>query len=195
MSLPKLVYIHGANASSESFTFIRDKITGFEEIVIDYSTATSFSLNLRMMKQELKKEKGPFFFIGHSLGGIYSLHLADEFKDQVKGAVTISTPYKGSAIADIIKHFLPHVQLLKDIGPTAQPIAQSLKIKVKWDWTNVVTTKGHCLWLRQPNDGVVTIESMKRPDIKLVEVPLNHYEVVVSRKTVNIIVENLEKIC
>ncbi len=191
----KLVYIHGANATSESFTFIRDKIQGFEEIIIDYSCFYSFKDNLKKMIDILANNTGKFFFIAHSLGGIYSLHLADTFKYQTEGAVTLSTPYKGNVAADIVSKIMPSVQFLKDVGTRSEPIISCANIKIQWDWTNVVTTKGQCLWLRQPNDGVVTIESMKRPDINLVEVPLNHYEVVVSRSTVNIILENLKKIC
>ncbi|MCX7592438.1 MAG: alpha/beta hydrolase [Fischerella sp.] len=190
----KLVYIHGANATSESFTYIRDKVQGFEEVIIDYSCFDSFKNNLSKMIDVLKKHTGSFFFIAHSLGGIYSLHLAEKFSDQVSGAVTLSTPYKGNIAADVVSKIMPHVAYLKDVGTRSEPIIEAANIPVRWDWTNVVTTRGNCLWLRQPNDGVVTIESQRRPDIKQIDLPLNHYEVVVSRNTVNIILENLKKI-
>jgi hypothetical protein len=46
----------------------------------------------------------------------------------------------------------------------------------------------------EPNDGVVTIASMKHhADMELVEVDYNHYEVVLSDKIVDIIQERTKK--
>jgi hypothetical protein len=46
-----------------------------------------------------------------------------------------------------------------------------------------------------PNDGVVTISSMKRrqEDMEIIEVDVNHYEVVVSTKVVEIIKNKLKE--
>jgi hypothetical protein len=46
----------------------------------------------------------------------------------------------------------------------------------------------------EPNDGVVTISSMRHhADMELVDVDYNHYEVVLSDKIVNIIDERIKK--
>jgi pimeloyl-ACP methyl ester carboxylesterase len=129
-------------------------------------------------------------FVCHSLGGIYALHLAEEFRDQAAGAVTLSTPYGGAESADYAKYFLPFSRLLRDIGPSSAPITSSNAIKIQHPWLNIVTTRGDSPWIMQPNDGVVTVASMRhRSDMQFRELYINHYEVVMSPKTVDIIKE------
>lgn len=189
----KIIYIHGANASGDSFNYIRDHLKYDSELVIEYSSKISFEENLTQMKQQLVGND-KLFFICHSLGGIYALHLADQFKDRVLGAVTMSTPYGGSKAADFVRYFLPLNQLLNDIGPKSRPIQLTNKIKITYPWTNIVTTRGESIWMSEPNDGVVTVASMKhRSDMEFIEQPTNHYEVVISPKTVDIIQEKIKE--
>jgi pimeloyl-ACP methyl ester carboxylesterase len=129
-------------------------------------------------------------FVCHSLGGIYALHLATAFPEQVLGAVTLSSPYGGAESADYAKYFLPFSRLLRDIGPSSDPIMSANRIQIQHPWLNVVTTRGDSPWIMQPNDGVVTVNSMRhRPEMQLEELYINHYEVVMSPKTVDIIKE------
>jgi pimeloyl-ACP methyl ester carboxylesterase len=183
----KLVYIHGANATAESFNYIREHLNYPNEIVIEYDSRNGFENNLENMKQTLKNTKD-MFFIAHSLGGIYALHLADIFPKKVLGAVTISTPYGGAEVADYAKYFLPFSRLLRDVGPKSLPMRTADKIKIHHPWLNVVTTRGDCPWMIQANDGVVTLESMRhRSDIETIDIHKNHYEVVISKEVVEII--------
>jgi pimeloyl-ACP methyl ester carboxylesterase len=184
-----LVYIHGASATSESFNYIRSKIG--DGISVNYDSRNGFENNLNEMKEQLSKVKDAFF-IAHSLGGIYSLHLANAMPKQVKGAVTLSTPYGGAEVADFAKFFLPFSRLMRDIGPSSWAMKQADKIKIQHPWTNVVTVKGQSPFMAEANDGVVTISSMKHhADMELVEVDYNHYEVVLSDKIIDIILKRV----
>jgi pimeloyl-ACP methyl ester carboxylesterase len=184
-----LVYIHGASATSESFNYIRSKIG--DGIAINYDSRNGFENNLAAIKDQLGKTKD-IFFIAHSLGGIYALHLANAIPNQVLGAVTLSTPYGGAEVADFAKFFLPFSRLMRDIGPSSWAMKQANKIKIQHPWTNVVTVKGQSPFMAEANDGVVTISSMKHhDDMELVEVDYNHYEVVLSDQIVNIIKERI----
>jgi lipoate-protein ligase A len=59
----------------------------------------------------------------------------------------------------------------------------------------VVTIKGQSPFMHEPNDGVVTIASMKHHiDMELVEVDYNHYEVVLSDKIVDIVKERINNV-
>ena len=186
-----LVYIHGASATSESFNYIRSKIG--DGIDINYDSRNGFEKNLNDMIEQLKDVKD-IAFVAHSLGGIYSLHIANAMPDQVKGAVTLSTPYGGAEVAEFAKFFLPFSRLMRDIGPSSWVMRQADKIKIQHPWTNVVTVKGQSPFMAEANDGVVTIASMKHhADMELVEVDYNHYEVVLSDKIVNIIQERTNK--
>ncbi len=188
-----LVYIHGASATSESFNYIRKQING-QELLINYDSRNGFEKNLENMKELLSAQKD-MFFIAHSLGGIYALHLAAEFADNVVGAVTLSTPYGGAEVADVAKYFLPYSRLLKDIGPASWAMKHARSVQINCPWVNVVTTQGSAPWIPTPNDGVVTIASQrKREDImELIELDCNHYEVVLNDRVINIIKERLPK--
>jgi pimeloyl-ACP methyl ester carboxylesterase len=187
----KLVYIHGANATSESFNYIRSKIG--DGIDVNYDSRNGFENNLKDMSTQLKNIKD-IFFVAHSLGGIYALHLANAIPKQVLGAVTISTPYGGAEVADYAQYFLPFSRLMRDIGPSSWAMRQADRIKIQHPWTNIVTLKGQSPFIIAPNDGVVTIDSMRHhADMELVEVYYNHYEVVLSDKTIRVIQERTKK--
>ncbi len=186
-----LVYIHGANATSESFNYIRKKLG--DGVDVNYDSRNGFENNLKDMQSELK-DYTDIVFIAHSLGGIYSLHLANNIPLSVKGAVTLSTPYGGAEVADYVQYFLPFSRLMRDIGPSSWVMRQSDKIKIQHPWTNIVTTKGQSPFIIEPNDGVVTISSQKHhADMELVEVDCNHYEVVLSDQVVGLIKERVKK--
>lgn len=191
-----IVYIHGASATAESFTHIRHFVRSeFDEpeLALEYKSSNGFENNLEEMKGALKGANR-LFFISHSLGGIYSLYLANHFRKKTKGGVSLSTPYGGSKEADFARYFLPFNRLMKDVGAVSGPLYESRKIEAPKNWTQVVTTEGKSPWISEPNDGVVTIESMRfRQDFELVELPLNHYEVVISDKVVKLILERIRK--
>ena len=186
-----LVYIHGASATSESFNYIRSKLgTGID---INYDSRNGFENNLTEIMEQLKGVKD-MAFVAHSLGGIYSLHIANAMPDQVLGAVTLSTPYGGAEVADYAKYFLPFSRLMRDIGPSSWAFKQAKNIKIQHPWTNVVTVKGQSPFMLAHNDGVVTVASQKHhEDMELIEVDYNHYEVVLAEPVVKIIKERIKK--
>ena len=186
-----LVYIHGASATSESFNYIRSKLGA--GIDINYDSRNGFENNLKSMQDQLVDVKD-MAFIAHSLGGVYSLHIANAMPEQVKGAVTLSTPYGGAEVAEFAKFFLPFSRLMRDIGPSSWAMRQEDKIKIQHPWTNIVTVKGQSPFIIEPNDGVVTISSQKHhDDMELLEVDYNHYEVVLSDQVVELIKERVKK--
>lgn len=191
-----IVYIHGASATAESFTHIRQFVRDeFEEpdITLEYSSDNGFVKNLESMKGKLDDAER-LFFVSHSLGGIYSLYLADHYKEVTRGGVSLSTPYGGSEEADFAQYFLPFNRLMKDVGTMSKPMIDSRTIPAPPNWTQVVTTVGQSPWINKANDGVVTLKSMRhRTDFELVEMPLNHYEVVLSNQVVELIIDRIRK--
>ena len=186
-----LVYIHGASATSESFNYIRSKLG--KGIDINYDSRNGFENNLNEMQAQLA-EVNDIAFVAHSLGGVYSLHLANALPTQVLGAVTLSTPYGGAEVAEFAQFFLPFSRLMRDIGPSSWVMKQARNIKIQHPWTNIVTVKGQSAFMHEPNDGVVTIASQKHhEDMELVEVDYNHYEVVLAEPVIKIIKERVKK--
>lgn len=187
----QLVYIHGANATSESFNYIRSKLG--QGIAINYDSRNGFKNNLDDMLEQLSQVKD-IAFVGHSLGGIYALHIANAIPDQVIGAVTLSTPYGGAEVAEYVQYFLPFSRLMRDIGPSSWAMKQAKQIKIQHPWTNVVTVKGQSPFISEPNDGVVTIASQNHhEDMELVPVNFNHYEVVLSDEVIKIVKDRVKK--
>ena len=186
-----LVYIHGANATSESFNYIKSKLgTGLD---LSSDSRNGFENNLKDMQSTLQNYKN-LVFVAHSLGGIYALHLANNMPEVIKGAVTLSTPYGGAEVADYAQYFLPFSRLMRDIGPSSWVMKQASRIKIQHPWTNIVTVKGQSPFMHEPNDGVVTIASQRHhADMELVEVDCNHYEVVLSEAVVQLVKERVNK--
>jgi pimeloyl-ACP methyl ester carboxylesterase len=186
-----LVYIHGANATSESFNYIKSKLgTGLD---INYDSRNGFENNLKDMQTTLQNYKN-LVFVAHSLGGIYALHLANSMPESIKGAVTLSTPYGGAEVADYAQYFLPFSRLMRDIGPSSWVMKQASRIKIQHPWTNIVTVTGQSPFIVEPNDGVVTIASQRHhADMELIEVDCNHYEVVLSDAVIKLVKERVNK--
>jgi pimeloyl-ACP methyl ester carboxylesterase len=190
----KIVYIHGANATATSFNYIREHINE-SGTPLSYSSSNGFANNLTEMSVAIQRLRGPVFFVAHSLGGVYALHLAQQISDQVAGAVTLSTPYGGSREADMVRMFLPNSQLMRDIAPGSEPMSAMANMTVPANWTNVVTTQGSNPFIAAANDGVVTVDSMKAMGnrMRLVDLDLNHYEVVLSPRVIKIIRDRIER--
>ena len=158
-----IVYIHGASATAASFTHIRQYVRDhFEEpdIMLEYKSENGFDNNLDKMKKEIDNDDR-LFFISHSLGGIYALYLANYYQETTVGGVSLSTPYGGSREADFARYFLPFNKLMRDVGTMSSPMREARYLKAPPNWTQVVTTVGQSPWIHEPNDGVVTLESMR----------------------------------
>lgn len=189
-----IVYIHGASATQESFNYIREHLGGIDTC-LEYDSNNGFENNLALMQDRLKSYK-KIFFICHSLGGIYALHLAELFHNKVQGAITLSTPYGGSKAADYAKYFVPFSRLMRDIGPKSYPMSHIQTIDVSWPWLNVVSTRGSSPFIVEPNDGVVTISSQRAlaDKMDLIDLDVNHYEIVMSPRTIQIIEDRLKNL-
>ena len=187
-----VIWLHGANQTSLSFQYLRQQTNFKKEIFVNYSSMNKFCDNLDMIVEEVQG-RGPHFVIGHSLGGLYALHLTQYIR--VLGGVSISTPFAGSSTADWAKYIVPSYPLFRDIGRKADPVRQAQEIKLDVPWTQIVSTSGQVPYHGGPNDGVVTIESMKaRTDMEIIEVPHTHYEVVCSDRVSDIILQKYNNI-
>lgn len=184
---PTIVMIHGANATSKSFNYIKSQLPDWGFVMVNYNSADGFYYNLERIVQHTKT-LGPLFIIAHSLGGVYALHMLQHL--HVTQVFSVSTPFGGSATADWAKYMLPNYQLFKDIGIRSMPIMQAKEIEINIPWTQVVTTRGAVPWHKGDNDGVVTIRSMNsRNDMEYVYVDDNHYEILGSDYVVSLIKE------
>lgn len=187
-----VIWLHGANQTSLSFEYLRSKTNFNKEILINYSSMNRFSSNLEDIIDQVQGH-GPHFVIGHSLGGLYALHLTQHIR--VAGGVSISTPFRGSSTADWAKYVVPSYPLFRDIGRKSIPVKQGDSIQLDIPWTQVVSTSGSVPYHNGPNDGVVTLASMThRDDMEFINVPHTHYEVMCSDRVAEIILQQYNQL-
>ena len=180
-----VIWLHGANQTSLSFKYLQTKTQFSNEILPNYSSMNRFEDNIEMIADAVKG-KGPHFVIGHSMGGLYALHLTQYVR--IVGGVSISTPFRGSSTADWAKYIVPSYPLFKDVGRKSLTVKQGNEIKLDIPWTQIVTTAGGVPYHNGPNDGVCTIASMShRTDMTHLELAHTHYETMVSDRVAEII--------
>jgi len=186
-----VIWLHGANQTSLSFKYLQTKTQFSKEIMVNYSSMDRFYDNLDMITEQCQN-RGPHFVIGHSMGGLYALHLTKYLR--VVGGVSISTPFRGSSTADWAKYVVPSYPLFRDIGRKSDPIKKAHEIELDIPWTQIVSTTGSVPYHNGPNDGVVTLASMThRTDMELVEVAHTHYETMCSDQVAEIVAERYSR--
>ena len=187
-----VIWIHGANQSSISFKYLQTKTQFSKEIMINYSSMNKFYNNLDMITEQCQNQ-GPHFVVGHSMGGLYALHLTKYLR--IVGGVSISTPFRGSSTADWAKYVVPSYPLFRDIGRKSDPIREANSIELDIPWTQIVSTKGSVPYHNGLNDGVVTLASMShRTDMTHIELAHTHYETMVSDRVAEIILEKYKNV-
>lgn len=190
----RTVYIHGATASERSFAFIAKSLRTKDPIYLNYEKDGTAQDNLAEMIEILDNIDGPFVIVAHSLGGVYATYLQAEFGTAIQGVVSLATPFNGSEIATWGAMLNPGYQLFRDIRTSSDFIRTSRKVEIKCPWLQVVTTVGDVPWIQGTNDGIVTRSSMMcRDDVEYTEIDRNHYEIVLSKRVVDILKKRLYK--
>lgn len=192
LNKPHYVFIHGANQSRICWNYIIRELelsdSEHDYTHIEYTSIESFNDNIDSMSTIIDTIPDGSCFVGHSLGGIYAMHLYKNYPKKFAQAITISTPFGGSGAADYLRYMSPQTRLFKDIGRKSIPVTTALEVKIDIPWTQLVTVRGNSPWLRSRNDGIVTERSMRiRQDLNYIEVLANHYEVLVHDQVINII--------
>jgi pimeloyl-ACP methyl ester carboxylesterase len=182
----KIVYIHGLNQSSHSFNYIRAQLPEHDCIAVNYASHQPLRDSMQEVRDKLPK--GKFSLVGHSLGGVLAILMAAEHVDRCEKVVTISAPLAGSKAAAGLRWFPGHPKIVEDLTPTSPKIELISQLKLHLPTLSIISTAGALPVAREPNDGIVTIESQKAlPFGKKLEVKANHFEVLMHEKTVKLL--------
>jgi pimeloyl-ACP methyl ester carboxylesterase len=172
-------YIHGANSSPLSFSWIKQQLPAHTMRNISYSADNPVANTIKCLQEKADSEQQPIHIISHSLGGIIAVSLA-RLCSNVNSVVTMSTPFGGSKMADRLRWWYP-CQMFEDIYTGSRTI-QNLQLSFRdVPVLSFVTTGGGVQMMQEPNDGVVTVESQLRlSGARYIHLPLNHFEVLLS---------------
>jgi hypothetical protein len=179
-------YIHGASSTARSFNYIKSELPHHEFKDIEYTHDQPVTRTLDALVSALDASPVPVNLIGHSLGGVLAV-AASQRSEKVANVVTLASPLGGSQVAALMRWISPS-QLLDDIHPHSTLIKQVKRSPNRCTIMSIVTTGGGISLLSGENDGVVTTESQVaiRGPIYL-RVPVNHFEVLLCRESVELI--------
>lgn len=185
--MPIICYIHGANSSSKSFAWLKDHIADHLPTFVEYSCDTPLSDNIDRITSALSVLDEPVYLIGHSLGGVIAAAVAKNIPDKVVRLCTISAPFGGSRIANLLR-WVTRSQLYTDIN-VYNPVLTALRATpVPVPHLAIITTAGGMPIMGESNDGVVTVSSqMDMYGAHPVQVPLNHFEVLMAEETATLV--------
>jgi pimeloyl-ACP methyl ester carboxylesterase len=185
---PSIVLIHGAHQSNVTFEYLRHALPGFQYINVEWSPTAGFYNNLAQMVDAIHT-RGPVYIVGHSMGGLYAAHLAQEV--ECIGGATISTPWGGSKHADMIRFMFPNYPLYREVGTKSAVVLDAQVFDLPGRWTNFIATEGNVPGMNEPNDCVLTVSSMTaRSGLHNKYIRATHYEIVMSTDLIHSVGKN-----
>lgn len=170
-----IVWLHGAYSASDSFNYFRENRDWGPEIIVEYdANGDLLKITDEIKKRIEKRAKEPVNIIGHSLGGVIAVALANQGLE-VNKIVTMAAPYGG------LGAFWPP----KTIGAELCSLNRITKT-VAVEHQFYVSVAGHNPWFVLQNDGVVTLTSQKAiKKANYIEVQSNHFEILLNKDVVS----------
>lgn len=187
----KIVTIHGVNATKTSFSFLEKSWSEHTVEHIEWAPNMPLDMLVHSIVEQVARDND-VVLVGHSLGGVAAALVARLV--DVRGVVTICAPLAGSRAAALLR-FWTKSQTLNDIRPT-NPTLIALQINPPIvPWLPIVSSTEQAFPLGEKGDGVVSLESQTAiPGLKYQHLSYNHYEPLISEKTVEFITAFLSKI-
>lgn len=185
MNRPPIWYLHGAFASSRSFSWLKAQLPEHESANVEYSCAGSLGLVVDEIEKQIK-EAGEIDIVGHSLGGVFAVALSRRCPN-IRRVVTMSSPFGGSRIAAFLQFITPGT-FMESIQPYSSLMTEVRNGPLRAPVLSVVTTGGRSPAMPEANDGVVSLQSQRALDgPRYVELPVNHFEVLLAEETLPLI--------
>lgn len=173
--------IHGAFSTPRMFSYLKSQLSEHTWHFLDYRDQISdVETIIEAAKKKIFSDK--VHVIGHSMGGLMALALANE--PWAKSVVTIATPLAGLDF-NLVATYLSRSHFLSEISQNSKFIKQIHQKKYTIPVLHLITTQGYNPYMFEQNDGVVTLRSQKKWSCGTVaEIDANHSEVLLHEKTV-----------
>jgi pimeloyl-ACP methyl ester carboxylesterase len=189
-------FIHGANASSTSFNYIREQLqqdpefNTFKLVDISYNCQENLAKIVQILAASAPRET-PLYLVGHSLGGVLAVAISQRIKHfdlpvNIRGVFTLSSPFGGSESADYLRWMYPTYHLFSNIWTGNKLLTDLQSAGTAVPTMSLITSGGNNPLFSAANDGVVTVHSQRcLTGPSYVEVPYNHFEVMVAPDAVD----------
>lgn len=185
-----ILFIHGANASSTSFNYLKERIGRsnvfmFEwDINADSLDQISFQLDEYVAKLDVEN----LHLVGHSMGGILAANAALSFPKNTRSLTTISSPFGGVDLPFALRLMHQYSMFVKNIHPDHPTIRRARLYKPSCPVLCVSSMGGNNKLLGEANDGAVTVRSqVYNSATEAMVTNLNHYEVLLDDHVANIV--------
>ncbi len=156
-----ILMIHGAGATSVGFNYLSlwlDQELQF----IDYRVGDDHDTIFKKIQRPREVD----FVIGHSYGGLLATEWLSKDIRNVKGMVTIATPWQGSPTARILNWFLSDA-VWNDMNPGSVLLKKINSINLKIPVSNIVANpqqggNGLAGTGKSENDGTIPVNSARQ---------------------------------
>ena len=171
----KIWYIHGANATPASFTYIKSLLPSHTVIDVVYDASDPLRETVSKLAEMIDDD---IHIVSHSLGGIIAVALSQQCPNHVKTVTTMGTPFGGSDTASKLRLLFPFSMFLRNISLGSPVLNTVRKIGVVVPTLTIVTSAGSNPFDTKKGDGVVSVESqLALSGSEVLHVNLNHFEV------------------
>ena len=183
-----ILLIHGAGATSIGFNYLSLWLDN-ELQAIDYKVGDSH-------KDIFKKIERPSevkYVIGHSYGGLLAAEWISQNTRNVKGIMTIATPWQGSPTARILNWFLSD-PVWEDMKPGSALLKKINNINLSIPVKNIIANphqggNGLAGTGRSENDGTIPVDSARNYPAGFrrchsMELPYGHGEILQTQELV-----------
>lgn len=184
-------FIHGANATCESFNYLKKileedpEFDNCDMVNISYDCQEKLSDVVKVLAVSAPKDK-PLYIVGHSLGGVLAVAISQRIKHfdlpvSIRGVITLASPFGGNESADYLRWLYPHYPLFKSVSTQNRLIVDLKAAGAVVPTLSLVTTSGNNPLYPTANDGVVTVNSQRAlPKANYIEMQCNHFEVLLN---------------
>jgi hypothetical protein len=200
-----IFFIHGAWASGVCFNYLEEKARGagcsgeIKRFLYDCQNETSskFIERAKVELAELSSNGLETIVVGHSLGGIVALHMAQEAG--VSSVITMASPLAGLMqfnviINSVLSH---HTPILVCLQPNSVMMRDIHNAEYNVPVDVIVSQKGHNpLVTKTPTDGVISVASQTDwlPSTAAVYgVDVNHHDILQSPEPVRVLTRALHR--
>ena len=156
-----ILLIHGAGATSVGFNYLSlwlDQELQF----IDYTVGDDHDTIFKKIQRPKEVE----FVIGHSYGGLLAAEWLSQDTRNVKGMMSVATPWQGSPTARILNWFLSDA-VWNDMRPGSELLKKISNINLVTPVMNIVANphqggNGLAGTGRSENDGTIPVDSARQ---------------------------------